>query len=354
MRRPQREKGSPRGGDEPGACGRPAGRPGWSAAVLAGALAGCAQAPSVLRPASRPEHTLATLGWWLLIVGALVVLIIGVLELIPLRHRGRSVTNTPLVTTPASTRGIVIGVLISAAIMAAFFIYTMLALSATAHPNAPAGLTLEVIGHRWWWEARYVGSDPSQQVTTANELHIPVGVPVRLQVTSADVIHSFWVPQLQGKIDLIPGQWNTFWIRADAPGRYHGQCAEYCGLQHAHMMLFITAEPMATFRRWLADQRRAAPEPQGVAAAGRAVFLRSACSLCHTIRGTDARGVVGPDLTHVASRQTIAGGTLPNTRGTLAGWIVNAPSLKPGVAMPRIDLDPRSLHAILAYLETLR
>ena len=325
------------------------------AAIVVAVVSACRDAPSVLRPASQPARTLAVLGWWLLIISLVVVVLIGVLELIPVfRHRGTSVADTPVVDTPPSTRWIIIGVAVTGIVMVGVFAYSMVVMAETVQPGERAALTIEITGHRWWWEARYPGSDSVPEVSTANELHIPVGVPVRLQVISADVIHSFWVPRLQGKIDVIPGQQNIFWIRADSAGRYRGQCAEYCGLQHSNMAVFVTAESAQQFASWRAGQAKPASTPQNAQAGqGQQAFMQK-CALCHTIRGTDAHGVIGPDLTHVASRQTLAAGALTNSRGNLAGWIVNAPSIKPGVDMPMIDLEPADLHSIVSYLETLR
>ncbi|MBX6331910.1 MAG: cytochrome c oxidase subunit II [Gemmatimonadaceae bacterium] len=334
--------------------------PSWREAAMGGAsvaLAGCATAPSVLRPESAPQHTLATLGWWLIIVGSAVIVIVLAIELVTLRHRGRTVADTPLVASPGSTRGIVVGLAITAVVTLAFFIYSAVVLGATERPRGRPGAKIEIIGHQWWWEARYLGGTPDQAVATANELHIPIGVPVALQVTSADVIHSFWIPQLQGKIDVIPGIRNTFWIRADTAGTFHGQCAEFCGLQHAHMMLTVTAEDARSFQRWLAAQSApaaAAPPSDTAAAAGGRAFMSSACALCHTVRGTGAHGILGPDLTHVASRHMLGAGAVRNTPGALNAWITDAPSLKPGADMPRIDLTPATMHAIVAYLQTLR
>ena len=309
----------------------------------------------MMRPASRPAHTLAVLGWWLLAISLLVVLIIGVLELIPvIRHRGSTLADTPLVNTPPSTRWIIIGVVLTGITLLGTFAYSMVVMGETVSPDGQPALTIEIVGHRWWWEARYPSTQSSDSFTTANELHIPVGVPVRLQVASADVIHSFWIPRLHGKIDVIPGVRNQFWIRADSAGRYRGQCAEYCGLQHSNMAVYVTAESADRFRSWLAAQSRPAAVPrEGETARGQQRFMQT-CALCHTVRGSMARGVIGPDLTHLASRETIAGGELTNNRGNLAGWVVNAPSLKPGALMPRIDLEPGDLHAVLSYLETLR
>jgi cytochrome c oxidase subunit 2 len=309
----------------------------------------------MLRPASQPAHTLAVLGWWLLAISVLVVLIIGVLLLIPaLRHRGATLAGTPLVDSPPKTRWIIIGLVLTGLTLLGTFTYSMVVMGETMSPTERPALTIEIVGHRWWWEARYPRTAASGAFTTANELHIPVGVPVRLDVSSADVIHSFWIPRLHGKIDLIPGVRNRFWIRADSAGRYRGQCAEYCGLQHSNMAVYVTADSAAGFRRWLAEQANPAAVPRsGEAARGLQRFVQ-ACAVCHTVRGTEARGVIGPDLTHVASRETLAGGAIRNSRGNLAGWVVNAPSIKPGTVMPRIDLEPGDLHAVVAYLETLR
>jgi cytochrome c oxidase subunit 2 len=216
-------------------------------------------------------------------------------------------------------------------------------------------VTIEVTGHQWWWEVQYDAPTPAGRVTTANEIHVPVGRRVLLKLESRDVIHSFWVPRLHGKMDLIPGQTNLLWIQADQAGRYPGQCAEFCGYQHAHMRLLIIAEPAEQFDAWLVGQRRSAAEPSNpLAARGRDVFLGGPCVLCHTIRGTDAGSRVGPDLTHLASRTTLAAGTLPNTPGHLAGWIVDAQGVKPGVRMPSISLPAEELQAMLAYLGSLK
>jgi cytochrome c oxidase subunit 2 len=216
-------------------------------------------------------------------------------------------------------------------------------------------LIVQVTGQQWWWSVEYTHDQPSLRVTTANELHLPVGRPVVVNLRSLDVIHSFWVPNLHGKMDLVPGRRNTTWLRADTPGVYRGQCAEYCGLQHAHMALVVVAEPAEAFERWLAAQRAPAPQPATAQAArGREVVERGPCALCHTVRGTTAGGRAGPDLTHVASRSTIAAGTLPNTRGYLAAWIADPQHLKPGNRMPATGLPADDLQAVVAYLETLR
>ena len=216
-------------------------------------------------------------------------------------------------------------------------------------------LKIRVTGHQWWWEVTYDHTVASQQVTTANEIHIPVGRRVQFHLTSGDVIHSFWVPNLHGKTDLLPGEVTTEWLRADRPGKYRGQCAEFCGVQHAHMAFLVIAEPQAEFDRWYAQQLQPAREPQSdMQRRGRDLFVTQACVMCHTVRGTIAGARYGPDLTHIASRQTIAAGTLPFTRGHLAGWISDPQSAKPGNNMPAVSLKPDELQAIVSYLETLQ
>ena len=245
------------------------------------------------------------------------------------------------------------GVIVPAVILGAVLIVSTRTLAAVAHqPRAAANV--RIIGHRWWWELRYTGQDPQDQFTTANELHLPIGQPVRLELSTADVIHSFWIPQLAGKLDLVPGQSNVLYLQADSGGAYYGTCAEYCGPQHAGMGLSVVAEPPAQFARWLDAMRQPASPPSGGdVAAGEQVFARSACALCHAVRGTAAGGAVGPDLTHVASRRTLAG-RFPNRTGELTAWIADPQTLKPGVAMPAVPLGPDELRQVVAYLQTLR
>jgi cytochrome c oxidase subunit II len=222
--------------------------------------------------------------------------------------------------------------------------------------SARAHRTIEVTGHQWWWEVRYDNNnDPSRSVTTANEIHVPAGEPVMLRLTSDDVIHSFWVPNLNGKRDLIPGRITQLVIHADKPGIFRGQCAEFCGLQHAHMALLVIAEPPDKFSAWMDQQVQPAREPVDPSEQrGRQVFLAGPCVLCHSIRGTAANGLVAPDLTHVGSRRMIAAGTLPNTPGHLAGWIADNQTIKPGNHMPQIALKSEDLQPLLYYLESLK
>ena len=216
-------------------------------------------------------------------------------------------------------------------------------------------ITIQITGHQWWWEVIYPNPQADQTVITANEIHIPVGKPVVILTSSADVIHSFWAPSVHGKRDLIPGYSSAFWIQVDQPGTYPGRCAEFCGLQHAHMGFSIVAEDEATFEAWQQQQLKPASDPTDAEAQhGREVFLTHTCVMCHTIRGTDAGSRVGPDLTHLASRKMIAAETLPNTTGALAGWIVDPQRIKPGNQMTPNPLAPDDLNALVTYLRTLQ
>ena len=219
---------------------------------------------------------------------------------------------------------------------------------------ASSKLTIRVTGHQWWWQVEYPGEGPSDLVTTANEVHIPVGRTVRIDLRSADVIHSFWVPNLHGKRDLIPDHPTRTFLRADRPGTFIGQCAEFCGFQHALMRLVVVAEPEDRFRSWLrARGRGPARAGDGRPERGRRVFLGTTCAMCHAVRGTEARSRVGPDLSHIAGRPLIAG-AVPNVRGHLAGWVVDPHNVKPGVRMPMNSLAPDDLRDLLDYLETLK
>jgi cytochrome c oxidase subunit 2 len=217
------------------------------------------------------------------------------------------------------------------------------------------GLSLEVTSQQWWWEVKYRSDDPSQTFETANEIHLPVNVPVEIGLSSPDVIHSFWVPNLHGKQDLIPGRSTNIHLHPTRIGTFRGQCAEFCGAQHANMALNVIVESQQDFDRWRQGQLRAAQDPaDNVAAQGRDIFMTSACALCHTIRGTDAAGISGPDLTHLASRISLGAGALAYSRGTLAAWISNPQGIKPGNHMPNVPLDPNALQSLTAYLDGLR
>ena len=248
------------------------------------------------------------------------------------------------------------GVAFPAVVLTVLFILTLVTMGAMyPRRGEQAPLTVEVTGTQWWWDVRYVGDEPQRIVRTANEIHIPTGQRVRVLLRSQDVIHSFWVPGLQGKVDMIPGRTNVTWLQADRPGTWRGQCAEFCGLQHAKMALVVVAHEPRDFAAWIAREvRPAAAIADSALAEGRREFVSAGCQLCHTVRGTSALAAAGPDLTHVASRVTLAAGELPNTRGNLYGWIANPQALKPGTKMPAVPLTPEQLHAIVRYLESLR
>jgi cytochrome c oxidase subunit 2 len=221
------------------------------------------------------------------------------------------------------------------------------------HPQT--ALTIELTGHQWWWEVQYVDPDPSKRVATANEIHVPVGEPVQFKLMSNDVIHSFWAPNLNGKRDLIPGYVTTHWFKADTAGTYRGQCAEFCGLQHAKMSFYIVAEPRVRFLAWMAAASTPPDPPtDSTLLYGQRVFMSGGCSVCHAISGTEARSTVGPNLTHFKSRSTIAAGTLANNRANLTRWIVNPQAIKPGARMPPSPLTTVQLNALVSFLETMK
>jgi len=234
--------------------------------------------------------------------------------------------------------------------LASFFTDRSMAASA-AHP----GLDIQVTGNQWWWDVEYVSPTASQRLRTANELHLPVGVPARIQLKSNDVIHSLWIPNLAGKQDLIPGRDTDLTILPRKAGLYRAQCAEFCGAQHAHMALDVTVESKEDFERWWAAQLQPAPAPRTPQQlAGLRYVTTRECGTCHAIAGTPASAQFGPDLTHFASRRSIAAGTLPMNRGNLYGWVADPQSQKPGTKMPTVGLERAELHAIVAYLETLK
>jgi cytochrome c oxidase subunit 2 len=216
-------------------------------------------------------------------------------------------------------------------------------------------VVIKITGHQWWWEVEYQDPQPSHIVRTANEIHLPAGRPVLIRLASGDVIHSFWVPSLHGKRDLIPGHDSQIWIEADRPGTYRGFCAEFCGHQHAHMGLLVIADPPDQYAAWYAAQLQTPPPPASpLEQRGRQVVESAPCALCHTIGGTQASGSLGPDLTHLASRRTLAAATLPNTAANLGAWIVDPQAAKPGNQMPANDLSGEDLQAVVVYLESLR
>ena len=299
------------------------------------------------------------LAWGLVCVSLAVILIVCLLVVwASLRRRGapsRKEADDNLVGRPASGLGWIYGGLtISVPVLLISTVWSLVVLAQVMKPAASPGLTIEVNAHQWWWEARYDSPDPWRIFTTANEIHIPVGVPVQIKLASSDVIHSFWAPKLAGKMDVIPGLANATWIEADQAGRYRGQCGEYCGLQHARMAFYVVAESPAAFAAWRARQLRPPDaHPSPVAARGAAVFA-ARCAACHTIRGAEGGGIVGPDLSHLADRETLAGAMIPNDRSHLDGWIRDPQSVKPGALMPAVRLTQADRGSVVAYLESLK
>jgi cytochrome c oxidase subunit 2 len=290
--------------------------------------------------------------YWAAVVTFLLVT--GALIWATFRRRDSTEPSTDLRHERGLTRAV--GVATTLTILVIFAVLILDGVVGHASTGAPAdALRITVTGYQWWWEVVYPGRSPDEVTTTANEIHIPVGRPVVIELRSSDVIHSLWAPSLGPKRDLIPGRTNTLRLQADRPGVYRGQCAEFCGAQHAKMAFVVVAEPAARFAQWLASQRASpAPPADSVAQRGEQVFLGGSCPLCHAVAGTSAGGRIGPDLSHLASRQTIAAGTRPNTRGNLAGWIVDPQSMKPGTRMPPSRLSAADLHALTTYLESLR
>jgi cytochrome c oxidase subunit 2 len=313
--------------------------------------AGCGTDQDALHPASKPAHEIANL-WWAMMIGAWAGLGIVVLLLVLAWARRRRTGMRG--GDRAAMRVVVVGgIVVPIAVLVTLFVVSdLVVIRDTQAPAANATtMTIEVIGHQWWWEVRY----PGHRAVTANEIHIPVRTAIDLKTTTADVIHSFWVPALNRKVDTIPDHVNRILLYADRAGRYRGQCAEFCGLQHAHMAMVVFAQPRAQFQRWLAHESQPAAAPRSPAARrGLRVFLSGACQSCHTIRGTSADGFVGPDLTHVASRTTLGAVTIPNRRHDLADWIVDSQHVKPGNQMPNIDLRGARLQALVTYLEDLK
>ena len=299
------------------------------------------------------------LAWGLGGVSLVVVLIVCLLVVWASLRRRRAPstkeTADNLVGRPASGLAWIYGGLaISVPVLLVSTVWSLVVLGQVMRPASAPRLTIEIGAHQWWWEARYDSADPQRIFTTANEIHIPVGTPVRVQLASSDVIHSFWVPELAGKMDVIPGLANATWIEADRAGRYRGQCGEYCGLQHARMAFYVVAQSPAAFAAWWAHQLEPPmAAPSAVAARGATVFA-TRCAACHTIRGAEAGGVVGPDLSHLADRETLAGAMIPNDRDHLDAWIRDPQAVKPGALMPAVPLTRADRGSVVAYLESLK
>lgn len=297
---------------------------------------------------------------FLIVCGVMYLLVIGFLLAGLFRRRpadeanvvetGRHHRSHPIMKTTLIGWAGLIGVGLAGLAIASFFTDRSMAIAATG-----ANLSIKVTANQWWWDIQYNSDDPSKTIRTANELHLPVGVPAHITLASNDVIHSFWVPSLAGKEDLIPGRETDITLVPKKKGIFRGECAEFCGTQHAHMALIIDVDSYPDFIRWRNHQLRPAQAPTDpLTLAGYKYVTSGPCSACHNIAGTSAGGQVAPDLTHLASRRSIAAGMLPMSTGNLYGWIENPQALKPGNRMPTIGLEPEQLHAVVAYLETLK
>lgn len=323
--------------------------------LLAGAaVAGCSGDPSALNPRGQGASEIANLWWLMLILGTAVAVLVVAL-LVGTWWRGRRpVRPHEHDEATAEARGrrwiLLGGVVLPVVILVPLSFVTVRTGARLAGAQDTGELIIEVTGHQFWFEVRYPGTD----AVTANEVHIPTGTRVELQLTSADVIHGFSAPSLHGKLDMNPGEVNSLHIDAAEPGTFRGFCTEFCGLQHSGMQLIVVAQEPEEFEAWL--EATAAPRadpPSALAAEGEAVFGTVGCSSCHTVRGSAHDGRLGPDLTHIGSRQTLGAALVENNRGNLGGWISNPQSVKPGSLMPPTPLEPEELLALIAYLEGL-
>jgi cytochrome c oxidase subunit 2 len=316
-------------------------------------LTGCGGVQTFTNPKGPSAGVINGLWWTMVSVFGLAWLLTMVLIFVAIYWTHRS--ERPL--SYRATRNMVFtgGFLVPAVAFFFLLIGSVFIGSVAEGKPSPSAINVAAIGHQWWWEFEYLKPDGSIDFVTADEMHIPVGRQVRVHIKSADVIHSFWIPNLAGKTDMIPGVENETWIQADEAGIYRGQCAEFCGTQHAHMAFLVIAEPQDAFYGWLDHSRTPAAEPTDpIAKHGQQVFLSASCVLCHTVGGTNAYGMIGPNLTHFASRHTIAAGTLPNTVGNLAGWIADPQRIKQGTRMATVGLDPGDIQPLVTYLESLK
>jgi len=315
---------------------------------------GCDGVQNALNPAGPQAGRIAGLSWFMLItMSAIYIIVVGALLFALYRSRRREPNLE--VHDHQLARVVVVAVGATATFLVALFVLDLMTNRALNALERDDVFTIELTGRQWWWDIAYGDTTSGVYCRTANELHIPVGRTIRLRLASSDVIHSFWVPNLHGKRDLFPDHPSEIFLRADTAGIYRGQCAEFCGQQHANMALLVVAQEQAEFRSWFAQQQQPAAVPtDSLLLAGQRVFEQASCALCHTIRGTTARGTVAPDLTHFASRRELGAGVARNTKGQLGGWVLNPHVLKPHVYMPATPLGPEQLEALLAYLESLR
>lgn len=332
------------------------------------ALTGCRYAQSTFNVHGPAARSIGNLSWAMTILFLVFTLIMGILLAIAFyRRRGTLAEHEPIDAGGGQIWIAIGGIAIPLIVLTALFVAGLSLMSdfpIHGMPGMPSSTQMVrsmkpeilVIGHQWWWEIRYLNDDPSKSFTTANELHLPVRQPVNIEVETADVMHSFWIPALNGKVDMIPGQPNFIRIVASQPGVYKGQCAEFCGDQHAHMRLLAVVQEPAEYNAWIANQLKPGAQPATPEAKnGELIFDSSPCALCHTVRGTTAGGRAAPDLTHIGSRRMIASDIYPNNDAYLEAWITNAQSLKPDCLMPNLpNFTGEQLTNLVAYLRQLQ
>ena len=302
-----------------------------------------AAAPSILDPAGPGARHIESLWWPMLWISTIVfAIVVGFLVRAIIRGRRDGYDSLDRDEPRWGEPFIAIaGVFIPALVLGGVYLYSLKEMNALSEAGADASMEIEVVARNWWWEARYENG-----AVTANEIHIPVGEPVRLHLTTADVIHSFWVPELQAKTDHVPGHDNYMWLQADEPGRYRGQCAEFCGLQHANMVFYVVADEPSRFEEWVENE---ASDAAATTSEGAEIFATASCAGCHAVRGTEAEGSLGPDLTHLMTRETIAG-VLDNDRDNLRAFVADPHPFKPGVTMPPTELSDGEIDAVVDYL----
>jgi cytochrome c oxidase subunit II len=322
-----------------------------ASAALLGAC-GSGSSPSMLDPKGSESRDIAGVWWLMFAIACGVYLVVGGLIVYAILRRPAAPGDGEVEPSRRFDDRMVAwgGVVLPVIVLLVLAFVTIHTTNALRRPERNA-LRVDVVGKRWFWAVTY----PAAHFTTANEVRLPAGRPVEIRLTTGDVIHSFWVPQLAGKVDTIPGQVNTLRFVPRTPGTYRGMCAEFCGLQHAHMGFVVRVDTAGVFDRWMAQHSRPALEPASEAAAeGEAVFDSQPCAGCHTVAGTPAQGTIGPDLSDLGERPTLGAGLLENTPANLARWITDAPGVKPGILMPSLQLSSRDVQAIVAYLESLK
>jgi cytochrome c oxidase subunit 2 len=327
------------------------------------ALSACGGPQNALDPAGVQSGRIESLWWMFFWITAVIYIVVIAVLLIAIFRRNRAKEGDEPETKPEPGRdgkasNIVKGAVAITVVTLFVLMFTSFrtgrAVNALSYDESP--LEIQVTGNQWWWDFQYLDRVmPSRNIRTANELHLPVGRTVKLTLQSTDVIHSFWLPNLHGKMDLIPGYKSTFFFRPDEVGTYFGQCAEFCGYQHAKMRFAVTVESPEDYEKW-ADAQRATPPPpnDAIAQRGQQIFLQSVCTQCHAVAGTTANARVGPDLSHVASRYYIAAGSMHNVRDELRVWITDPQRIKPGVHMPMSNFNDDDLNALVTYIENLK